>query len=176
MLTQAFLDTPIIELVNKYCRGNGLDVGCGYRKLPGSVGVDIMAYGAMVNADNDDPHLSQADLCCDVRDLPFKTGSMDYVFSHHCLEHIGEMNVVDKDTALALQEWVRVLKVGGYLLLITPDINHCISPIAKHRGVIEPHGLEPEEVKPILRQLPLRVLRFNRLADDNVFDILARKT
>jgi len=138
--------------------------------------VDIVPYGEMTNANLDDPHISQADWCCDVRDLPVKSNSMDFVFSHHGLEHIGEVDKVDKDTELALLEWTRVLKPRGWLVLVTPDINHCISPIAKHRGFIVPHGLEPMEVKPLLWGLPLRVARFNRLRDRDVFDIVARKT
>jgi SAM-dependent methyltransferase len=45
--------------------------------------------------------------------LPFQTESQDAVFVSHCLEHIVNYREV-------LAEWYRVLKVGGYLIIIVP--------------------------------------------------------
>jgi SAM-dependent methyltransferase len=49
----------------------------------------------------------------DGRSLPFASESQDSVYASHCLEHIG-------DYVQALQEWWRVLKIGGYLVLLVP--------------------------------------------------------
>jgi predicted SAM-dependent methyltransferase len=46
--------------------------------------------------------------------LPFADGSIDTVFSSHCLEHIELYQPVIRD-------WYRVLKVGGFLLCVVPS-------------------------------------------------------
>jgi len=45
--------------------------------------------------------------------LPFPDESQDAVYSSHCLEHI-------KDYRSTLRDWYRVLKVGGYLIIVVP--------------------------------------------------------
>ena len=49
----------------------------------------------------------------DGRTLPFPEGSQDAVFASHCLEHID-------DDMNALQDWFRVLRVGGMLVIMVP--------------------------------------------------------
>ena len=43
----------------------------------------------------------------------FEDGSLDFVFSSHCLEHI-------EDWRSALAEWVRKVKPGGIIFLYLP--------------------------------------------------------
>jgi hypothetical protein len=45
--------------------------------------------------------------------LPFPNESQDGIYTSHCLEHIS-------DYKRALREWFRVLKTGGYLVIIVP--------------------------------------------------------
>jgi len=45
--------------------------------------------------------------------LPFADGSQDTVYTSHCLEHIS-------DYKRAIQEWFRVVKRGGYLIIVVP--------------------------------------------------------
>jgi hypothetical protein len=45
--------------------------------------------------------------------LPFPACSQDAVHSSHCLEHVA-------DPVLALKEWFRVVKIGGYLIITVP--------------------------------------------------------
>ena len=45
--------------------------------------------------------------------LPFSDESQDAVFSSHCLEHVA-------DPIVTLQEWFRVLRKGGYLIITVP--------------------------------------------------------
>jgi len=47
------------------------------------------------------------------RVLPFPSESQDAVYSSHCLEHID-------DSIMAIQEWHRVLKTGGHIIVIVP--------------------------------------------------------
>ena len=43
-----------------------------------------------------------------------KNNSMNFVYSSHCLEHIT-------DPYKALQNWIRITKLGGHLILAVPD-------------------------------------------------------
>lgn len=99
-----------------YTRGRGLDLGCNmWKAYPHFIGVD--------NIDIKDPTLAphdvygyrlSQDVRADATDLSmFVSGSMDFVFSSHLLEHI-------EDTEKTLREWWRVIKVGGYLVLYLP--------------------------------------------------------
>lgn len=51
----------------------------------------------------------------DGRRLPFDSGSVDTVYSSHCLEHIA-------DYVGAYLDWMRVLKVGGYIVTVVPHM------------------------------------------------------
>ena len=46
--------------------------------------------------------------------LPFDDGTVDAVFSSHCLEHIKAYRTV-------IQDWYRVLKVGGLVVCVVPS-------------------------------------------------------
>lgn len=50
----------------------------------------------------------------DGRRLPFADGSVDSVFSSHCLEHIDRYRDVIRD-------WHRVLRIGGFLICVVPS-------------------------------------------------------
>jgi ADP-heptose:LPS heptosyltransferase/SAM-dependent methyltransferase len=97
----------------RWTRGRGLDLGCGPQAtFPHFIRVDNLK----------DTQLFGQHIKPDVRidtaeDLGlFSTESLDFVFSSHLLEHIEPENVVK-----TLKEWLRVLKVGGYLILYLPD-------------------------------------------------------
>lgn len=57
------------------------------------------------------------DVLCDIRYLPVPNETFDMVFSSHTLEHFGWVNV-DK----VLKEWTRILKVGGELRIVVPNL------------------------------------------------------
>lgn len=97
----------------EYTRGKGLDVGCGLQKLyPHWIGVD----------NKTDERLFGHPINCDIRvDTAermeiFASGSMDFIFSSHLLEHIEPERVTG-----ALREWMRIIKPKGYLVLYLPD-------------------------------------------------------
>lgn len=99
----------------QYTRGRGLDLGCGPRKT----------YAHWISVDNgQDSRLFNHQINPDVRvetaeDLSlFASGSMDFVFSSHLLEHIDYERVPD-----TLREWMRVIKTGGHMTLYLPDEN-----------------------------------------------------
>jgi SAM-dependent methyltransferase len=90
--------------LDRYCSGSlVLDVGfSGYDNpenktgLPGAIGIDLDYPGY------------------DGRTLPFGDGSVDTVFSSHCLEHI----LFDHQ---AIRDWYRVLKIGGFIVCMVPS-------------------------------------------------------
>jgi ubiquinone/menaquinone biosynthesis C-methylase UbiE len=82
-----------------------LDVGCGRRKLSGSVGFDI-------SKDSD------ADVFGDAEVTPwsFKSESFDLVYSSHFLEHCKEPFIV-------LREMFRVCRYGGEVRVVVPHFS-----------------------------------------------------
>lgn len=80
----------------RHCRGNGVDVGAGLWPLPGAIPIDIWRG----------PGASK--LISDIED-----GSLDFVFSSHCLEH-------NEDWQAVLGEWISKLKPGGIVFLYLP--------------------------------------------------------
>jgi SAM-dependent methyltransferase len=98
------MSSPIEEnLLEKYALiGTGANIGCGPRQIGNSIGVDIK------------PNAAAAIITADARVLPFRSDSLDYIVSAHCIEHIQDSPL------LVLREWIRCLKVGGKLTLVTP--------------------------------------------------------
>ena len=160
----AHLDKETQALVAKYCQGNGLDVGCGYQKIGACVGIDIVPWGTPCNERG---NLSQADWCFDVLSLPLKDETMDFVFSSHVLEHLTEPQA-------CISEWLRILKSGGFLVMIIPNIDHCIPPIARTKGLKLYHGLKPAEVKLMIPPF-VDIVSLQTLSSKDVFEVVVRK-
>jgi len=109
-----------------YCRGKGVDVGCGDSKiLTDAIGVDIADMANEVTAD--------------ARQLPFEDESMDYLFSSHCLEDL-------EDTGGVLAEWMRVLRPGGNLVLYLPHKNFYPRVGTAGANPAHKHDLDPNFV------------------------------
>lgn len=92
-----------------YFHGRVLDIGCGpYKAFPHFIGVDS---GKAWGHHGVDVHVETGERL----DL-FTDKSCDAVYSSHLLEHID----YDKVPA-CINEWMRVTKTGGYLILYLPD-------------------------------------------------------
>lgn len=90
----------------QFCQGKGVDVGCGVveKITPDAIGVDARSGVA--------DHVGPIDR------LDFiLTGTLDYVFSSHALEHMPF-------PVQALKEWMRTLRPGGHLVLYLPHREH----------------------------------------------------
>ena len=98
-----------LESLAPYCKGDGLDIGYGGDPIvSNAICLDLPeAYAKYL----DNPqHLHG-----DARNLHwFKDGCLDFVYSSHVLEDF-------KETGPVINEWLRVLKVGGVLVLYLPD-------------------------------------------------------
>ena len=83
-----------------------LNLGCGFQQVAGFIGVDF------------DPNV-EPDIVSPIDDLPWcESDSVDMIFASHILEHL----TMD-ESKVALKEWLRVLKPGGWLDVIVADIN-----------------------------------------------------
>lgn len=60
---------------------------------------------------------TEADINALMWDLPYKDGEVDVIYSSNALEHISKFNIIP-----TLWEWKRVLKIGGKLEIIVPDL------------------------------------------------------
>lgn len=111
-----------------FCEGKGLDIGAGKWPLPGAMAIDIGKD--------------------DARNVPeCKTGQgWDYIFSSHCLEHIG-------NPIVALEHWIDRLAPGGCLFvhLPHPDMKYWKPQnCRKHL-----HTWRPEDMREIFADLGL---------------------
>lgn len=114
-----------------YCVGRGIEVGCGHRKTSETcIGVDVIPKGTKGKYGCVTGQVSVADIQASGDDLHmFMDQELDYVISRHNLEHYV-------DVVKTLQEWKRVLKIGGIMANVLPDetnINTMIlDPTHKH--------------------------------------------
>lgn len=98
----------IVHEVAPYLRGRGLDIGAGdFRVLPHVTTIDNMHHAAFGFTHKPDV-VAEADKL----DM-FASGSMDFVYSSHTLEHVNDM-------AATLKEWWRVIRQGGLLVMYLP--------------------------------------------------------
>lgn len=97
----------------KWTRGRGLDVGAGmWKTYPHFIGVDNKTDEMRLNQPIKPDVVVDTGAKLDM----FASGSMDFVFSSHLLEHFDP-----EDVPAALKEWMRVIKSRGYLVLYLPD-------------------------------------------------------
>jgi SAM-dependent methyltransferase len=86
------------KFFEKYCQGHGIDIGCGDDPITSF-------------ADKWDLRIDPAHDALTMDGVP--NGHYDFVYSSHCLEHIS-------NPMKALSNWWRILKPGGYLILLLP--------------------------------------------------------
>jgi hypothetical protein len=79
-----------------------LDVGCGIRKYPGSIGVDRNP-------------LARPDVLCDLDHFPypFRDGAFHEVRATHVIEHVA-------DVVKTVEEFHRLVRPGGRVFIVTP--------------------------------------------------------
>jgi SAM-dependent methyltransferase len=79
-----------------------LDVGCGIKKFPGSLGIDNNPASA-------------ADVLCDLDHIPypFRDNSFDEIRVIHVIEHVAHV-------IRAMEEFHRLCRPGGRVIVVTP--------------------------------------------------------
>lgn len=89
---------------DKYMSGKGLELG--YRGDQSDKEQTETILPTAIGIDKDFPDY-------DGIHLPFLNESQDFVYHSHTIEHIQDCNT-------AIKDWMRVLKVGGYLVIVAP--------------------------------------------------------
>ncbi len=107
------------QLTTPFCSNEqgpmcGIDVASqGDPVVPWAWSLDLPPNRFAYYNSNHEPH-GPIQLRGDAWNLPVETGTLDFVYSSHLLEDFP-------DWEPPLREWVRVLKPGGYLIVIIPD-------------------------------------------------------
>lgn len=87
----------------RYNKDIKLNLGAGGIEYPGYLSVDM--------------HDSRANVHMDITKLDFETDSVSEILASHVFEHLNPYKVMD-----ILQDWLRVLKPGGRLIMEMPNI------------------------------------------------------
>ena len=107
-----------VESLLPWLFGKGVDIGAGARSIwPDIVRVDI----------DEKVH---PDVLASGDELPFKDEEFDFVVSIHSFEHF-------QDQVKTLKEWLRVVKKGGIIGIVHPDISYT----KKQKSEIDNPGL-----------------------------------
>lgn len=104
---------------------DALHVGCGPARLPEPL--FPAAQWREIRLDIDPA--TQPDIVASLTDIPVADGSVSAVFSSHNVEHLAPHEV-----PVALGEFYRVLKPGGFCIVAVPDVQQACSMIAQGRG------------------------------------------
>lgn len=80
-----------------------LNIGCGDKKVPGYIGIDIVDRGQEIVAD--------------IRNIPLPDNHADEILSVHVIEHVYQW-----EAAPLLTEWLRILKPGGKMVIECPNL------------------------------------------------------
>ena len=91
------------EYITEYVVGDGIDIGAGNNLI------SPKDYPNITSVVNWDLPMGDAQYLNGCKDDIF-----DFVHSSHCLEHMV-------DPEIALSNWIRVCKNGGYLIITVPD-------------------------------------------------------
>ena len=125
-------------------QGKLLNLGCGGKREPGYINVDLFTGPSV-------------DEVFDFDEIPYLNDTIGGINSEHSLEHVG-WERADK----ALQEWWRVLMPGGKLMLKIPEVEDCFKKYIEtppenvaHRqwykytvyGIQKSQGGEPDEAQ-----------------------------
>ena len=89
--------------------GLSLNIGCGDKPL------EAISGHKCINVDI--RPLNKVDIVCDVRHLPFKSDQFERILASDIIEHFPE-----SETDNLLNEWSRVLKIGGHMKIRTPSL------------------------------------------------------
>lgn len=141
-----------------------LDIGCGQAITPSwGIGIDKVqgihpAYGGLYV-----PTIQATG-----EKLPIKDASISAIVSNHAIEHM--------DAKRAFYEWVRVLKPGGVIALVTPDITY--GPHQDPDGHVReytPGEFLDEILAPLIEEKKIRVLELDSLDNHFSWNLVVEK-
>lgn len=146
------------HLVTEYTKGNGCDIGSGGDPMaPHAINIELPEEEYAYYNSNHPPRGPLQFRSVDAAfNLPFKDGVLDWVGSSHFLEDVFEWEPV-------LREWTRVLKSGGYLVIMVPDKekwNYAIHHLGQPCNCAHTHESYPGELSSYVGKmnLPMKVV------------------
>jgi predicted SAM-dependent methyltransferase len=104
------VDSKILNQYLVLTESPKLHIGCGYHLLGGWLNTDLYPGNNLIH------HLDAT------KAFPFGEETFTHIFSEHMIEHIPYISGVDM-----LKECYRVLKTGGKIRLVTPDLDFLIN-------------------------------------------------
>jgi len=159
------------EILTKFCVGYGVDVGYGGDPIvPSAITIDLPHPYAKVGG-------TPLNLGGDARNLCwFADNSLNYIYSSHLLEDFEPHK-----TKNMILEWLRVLAIGGNLILYLPDEQkykkHCrkTGQDYNHSHKIENFNLG--YIRGVLREISnIEIIYKKAACEDYSFEIVLRKT
>ena len=106
-----------LHLTVPYLVGNGVDIGSGgWPVVPWAIQIEQPA-DKFRHYTNGRPVPNDVEWLGDIFSLPFKDGSLDWVYSSHLIEDFSRETIWPKLFA----EWGRCLRPGGIMVLLVPD-------------------------------------------------------
>jgi predicted SAM-dependent methyltransferase len=99
---------------------NYLNVGCGKKFNPQWQNVDMVSHS---------PHVRQANL---LKGIPYPTNQFDVVYHSQVLEHFPKDAAPD-----FIAECYRILKPGGILRIVLPDLQNIITEYQKQLAILK---------------------------------------
>jgi len=157
----------------KHYEGPGLDLCCCDRVYPNAVEVDVIPRGEKTLPWG---RKSVADIQCDCSKLTFAPDeSYPFVVAIHAFEHFEHPLEV-------MKEWFRVVKVGGVLGIICPDVRYTPRRGSRnhddtHRSEMNPSEFELKILRPFLKEEPKASLQdFNTLQNRWSFECVIVKS
>lgn len=116
----------------------GVNLGCGTRKM-GSFSLDLSRPGETSSGGRKFTGATP-DVTGDATNIPARDGSLDYVVALHLFEHL-------LDPLVALEEWRRVLKPGGKVVVVCPNQNAGNTIVLDYTHL---HAYTPESLSRLL--------------------------
>ena len=118
-----------------YLVGNGLDIGSGgWPVVPWAIQVELPAEKFLYYT-NGRPIPATTEWLGDICNLPFKDGTLDFVYSSHLIEDFSRTELPDQPELPTwpklFKEWTRCLKPGGYLVILVPECELWAAAIAR---------------------------------------------